>query len=124
MPNDYGSTSKWTMTGFGKAGTYSAGALDMSLIFNAFMGYTNRKSTEAIEEVLKRLVRYAKQACPVRTGMLQDSITYYMVPEQRWGAYGSDCSYARWVNDGTSRMTGFHFMEIALAKAKIQSMGE
>ena len=123
--------SKWVLTGFGKEGSYEVptnaetGNVMGGLFFNAMMGFTNRKTNEAIEAILQRLVREAKKlSLPKRTGALSDSITYVMVPEQRWGAFGSDLYYARFVNDGTSTFwPGRHFLEGALATVKVEQLG-
>lgn len=53
----------------------------------------------------------AKQNCPVDTGRLQGSILYEV--EGTEGIVGSNVEYAPFVEAGTSRMSGRHFLENA-----------
>jgi len=120
--------SRWILTGFEKAGSYKVGNLFggvmSSIMFEAMMNFTDRKTNEAIEKILQRCVREAKKlSLPGRSMTLHDSITYIMVPEQRWGSFGSDVEYARYVNDGTRYMAGRHFLEGALDAVKIERLG-
>jgi len=122
MPQDM-NIGKWKTTGFLSADGYKTGNQMSGMVFDALLGFTRRKTMPMIEKVLQKLVTLAKGYTPVRTGALKDSITYFVVPEQMWGAFGSELPYAKFVNDGTSRMEGRHFLEAALDTYKMQNLG-
>lgn len=73
------------------------------------------KLNQLIEQKLKEacvLVQdTAKQNCPVDTGRLQGSISYAV--EGNEGIVGSNVEYAPYVEAGTYKMTGRHFLQKA-----------
>lgn len=82
------------------------------------------KSKEGLvgRDILRRTLRVtagAKRRCPVRTGRLRASIRYVILSTSAGpvGEVGSDVVYAGFVEDGTSRMEGRHFLKEALNDA-------
>ena len=114
----------WVITGFGQ-GSSNVISEDRfgDLFLSSIMGFAQTKTREEIERTLQRLVIAAKELCPVKTGALKESITYMMTPGQPEGIFGSDLYYAGFVNAGTSKMEGFHFLEGALDIVKIGNLG-
>lgn len=53
----------------------------------------------------------AKQNCPVDTGRLQGSITYQV--EGKEGVVGTNVEYAPYVEAGTYKMAGKHYLQNA-----------
>lgn len=74
------------------------------------------KINQLIEQKLKEacvmVQDTAKQNCPVDTGRLQGSISYEMVSDHE-GIVGSNVEYAPYVEAGTYKMSGRHYLQNA-----------
>lgn len=73
-------------------------------------------------DIQRRTLRVHAKAvenCPVDTGRLRSSIRWAMIKDERGvvGIVGSDVEYAGYVEDGTKRMAGRHFLRDALEEA-------
>jgi len=85
-------------------------------LFKALNQISNLKkpTAEAVELYLQKVVSDAKAAVPVRTGTLQQSISW-------WGSegeyhVGSPVEYAGYVEYGTSRMAPRAYLTLALTQ--------
>lgn len=65
----------------------------------------------ALEEIGLTAEGYAKRACPVDTGRLRNSITHLLKGYDCF--IGTNVEYAPYVEEGTSRMKGKHFLRKA-----------
>ncbi len=70
---------------------------------------------EAMEICCLTAERYAKAACPWRTGRLRNSITYAVVADgdDVQGIIGTNVEYAPYVEYGTSRQKAHHYLQKA-----------
>lgn len=73
----------------------------------------DRALVAALEEVGLVAEGYAKRACPVDTGRLRNSITHIVDEGGKCVAIGTNVEYAPYVEEGTSRMKGKHFLRKA-----------
>lgn len=73
----------------------------------------DRALVAALEEVGLVAEGYAKRACPVDTGRLRNSITHIVDEGTRHVIIGTNVEYAPYVEEGTSRMKGKHFLRKA-----------
>ena len=65
----------------------------------------------ALEEIGLVAEAYAKKLCPVDTGRLRNSITHAITSVDNNEVYiGTNVSYAPYVENGTSRREGAHFL--------------
>lgn len=64
----------------------------------------------ALEEIGLAAERFAKRACPVDTGRLRNSITHALNMDEEAVYIGTNVSYAPYVENGTSRRKGAHFL--------------
>lgn len=71
----------------------------------------DRALVAALEEVGLVAEGYAKRACPVDTGRLRNSITHLLKGYDCF--IGTNVEYAPYVEEGTSRMKGKHFLRKA-----------
>jgi len=75
-----------------------------------------KKNNKAVKEVIEKAVIIvegnAKDLCPVDTGRLRSSITHEVKSskEKHTGKVGSNVDYAPYVEFGTSRMAGRHYL--------------
>lgn len=67
----------------------------------------------ALEEIGLTAEGYAKRACPVDTGRLRNSITHIVDEGGKCAIIGTNVEYAPYVEEGTSRMKGKHFLRKA-----------
>lgn len=67
-------------------------------------------------QIAEAILADAKAECPVKTGRLRDSLR--IVEDDDALFIGSDLDYVRYVEDGTSRMKGRHFLRRALYKVR------
>lgn len=65
----------------------------------------------ALEEIGLTAEGYAKRACPVDTGRLRNSVTHLLKGYDCF--IGTNVEYAPYVEEGTSRMKGKHFLRKA-----------
>lgn len=72
----------------------------------------NQLIEQKLKEACVLVMDDAKQNCPVDTGRLQGSITYDMVSDHE-GIVGSNVEYAPYVEAGTYKMQGRHFLQDA-----------
>lgn len=70
---------------------------------------------KALEEVGLVAEGYAKNACPVDTGRLRNSITHQVRPSEKSVYIGTNVEYAPYVELGTSRMKPQPFLRPAAA---------
>ena len=70
---------------------------------------------KALEEVGLVAEGYAKNACPVDTGRLRNSITHQVRPSEKSVYIGTNVEYAPYVELGTSRMKSQPFLRPAAA---------
>lgn len=71
----------------------------------------DRALVAALEEVGLVAEGYAKRACPVDTGRLRNSVTHLLKGYDCF--IGTNVEYAPYVEEGTSRMKGKHFLRKA-----------
>lgn len=64
----------------------------------------------ALEEIGLAAERFAKRACPVDTGRLRNSITHALNAAAQEVYIGTNVEYAPYVELGTSRRKGVHFL--------------
>lgn len=64
----------------------------------------------ALEEIGLSAERFAKRACPVDTGRLRNSITHALNMDEEAVYIGTNVEYAPYVENGTSRREGVHFL--------------
>jgi len=112
---------EWFVQGRDKDGSYAAhergpeGRLIAGTISAKIVGAGKAAAVMWLHAALPALAAEAKANCPVgKTGDLQGSITYYVVDSELYGMYGSNQKYAIFVEVGTSKMAGRHFLENAL----------
>lgn len=71
----------------------------------------DRALVAALEEIGLVAEGYAKRACPVDTGRLRNSVTHLLKGYDCF--IGTNVKYAPYVEEGTSRMKGKHFLREA-----------
>ena len=70
----------------------------------------NKAVAAALEEIGLVAERFAKRACPVDTGRLRNSITHVLNMDEEAAYIGTNVEYATYVENGTSRHRGVHFL--------------
>ena len=70
----------------------------------------NKAVASALEEIGLAAERFAKRACPVDTGRLRNSITHALEMDEEAVYIGTNVEYAPYVENGTSRRKGVHFL--------------
>lgn len=74
-------------------------------------GAINEAVSAALEEIGLSAERFAKRACPVDTGRLRNSITHALNMDEKAVYIGTNVEYAPYVENGTSRRNGVHFLK-------------
>jgi hypothetical protein len=112
---------EWTVRGYSKSDFFTVSENNVGPVLTMGLSqFTKEFSEKKLASVLKSLAKSARDHCPVDTGLLKSTITYFISPEKVWGAYGSDLYYAGFVNFGTSKMEGAHFLEAAIDDVMIK----
>jgi len=117
-----GTQMEWFVEGRDKDGPYMAhergpgGRLVAGTISAKIVGAGKAAALVWLHAALPALAAEAQANCPVgKTGDLQSSITHFVVDDELWGAFGSPLRYAIYVEVGTSKMAGRHYLENALS---------
>lgn len=117
-----GTQMEWFIEGVDKGGRYAVhergpeGRLVAGVISAKIVGAGKAAALVWLHAALPALAEEARANCPVgKTGDLQRSITHFFVDDQLYGMYGSPLRYAIYVEVGTSKMEGRHYLENALS---------
>jgi len=116
-----GTQMEWFVEGRDKDGPYMAhergpaGRLIAGTISAKIVGAGKAAAVAWLHTALPALAEEARANCPVRTGELKESITYFVVDSELFGMYGSSCDHAIYPEVGTSKMAGRHYLENALS---------
>ena len=79
--------------------------------------------TALMQRIVLTVQGNSERVTPVKTGTLKRSITTRVEGNGDRGFIGSNINYARFVHDGTSRMTGRPFFEDGMAASR-DTIGE
>ena len=90
---------------------------------SGFKNKTYMESVTWLHTSLAELTALSKKNCPVDTGRLRSSITWEVDEFRLTGKYGSNVEYTKHVEEGTTKMTGSHFLERALQQLKPKLSG-
>ena len=90
---------------------------------SGFKNKTYMESVTWLHTSLAELTALSKQFVRVDTGRLRSSITWEVDEFRLTGKYGSNVSYAKYQEEGTSRMAGNHYLERALQQLKPKLSG-
>jgi len=110
------------MSGINFSATYKS-----SIDNEAIMELAKKKGGPVVKEKAERVCQVASDNAPVLSGALRDSghvvekekdVVYEIVFDAK--AEGSDDSYARWVEEGTSKMDAQPYLRPAILAAKDQ----
>ena len=73
-----------------------------------------------LDEVSDAIALQAQTNCPVKTGKLQESITYYLEDTELTSHIGSEVIYAPFIEFGTRRMQAQPYLRKAAYEIKIE----
>ncbi len=108
-------TMQWELSGTGIREQFTAASGEFMV---AVKKMTDEAAVEWLNDTLPMLVVEAQRLCPVLSGDLRNSLTYFVIPEELCGYYGSYLSYTLWQEIGSQGRAGKHFLSGALASIK------
>ena len=88
---------------------------DLTGVLDAISERARQLAERTIAERAETALAAAKEACPVDTGRLRDSVTVEM--SGLTASVGTSCGYAAYVEFGTSRMPARPFLEAGFQAA-------